>query len=150
MRSKSRDGRADGQVIVVFAVALVAILAAVGLVLDGGSTFAQRRSQQSSADLAAIAGANDYLLNHDVTLATARARAIAGANGFTDGAGNVSVTVNVDTSNGAQVDVGITAPHPEQLRGSPWNGNEHVASHDDGVGVDRLPGLRGGCRADVV
>ena len=44
-------------------------IAMVGLVLDGGSAFAQRRDQQSAADLAALAGANDYLLNHDDTLA---------------------------------------------------------------------------------
>ena len=40
----------------------------VGLVLDGGSAFAQRRDEQSAADLAALAGANDYLINSNVDL----------------------------------------------------------------------------------
>ena len=55
MAGQEREAR--GQVIVIFALALVALVAAVGLVLDGGATFAQRRDQQSAADLAALAAA---------------------------------------------------------------------------------------------
>ena len=60
-RTASRTRANNGQIIVIFALALVAMIAMVGLVLDGGSTFAQRRGQQNAADLAALAGANDYL-----------------------------------------------------------------------------------------
>jgi Flp pilus assembly protein TadG len=104
-------GRQSGQIIVVFALALVAIIAMVGLVLDGGSAFAQRRDEQSAADLSALAAANDYLLNADVTLATARARTIAAANGYTHGVNGVTVTVTITTTNGAEVQVDINAPH---------------------------------------
>ena len=44
--------RQRGQIIVVFALAAFAMIAMVGLVLDGGGTFVQRRIQQNAADLA--------------------------------------------------------------------------------------------------
>jgi len=106
----SRD-RERGQIIVIFALALVAIIAMVGLVLDGGSAFAMRRDEQSAADLAALAAANDYMLNSDSALAIARARSVAATNGYTHGAGGVSVNVSITTSNGAEATVDITAPH---------------------------------------
>lgn len=55
----SREARSNqhGQTLVIFVVALVAIVAAVGLVLDGGGAFAQQRDQQKAADMAALAGA---------------------------------------------------------------------------------------------
>ena len=46
---------------VLFLLAIFAIIGMVGLVLDGGSVFAQRRDQQTAADLAAMAGAAAYL-----------------------------------------------------------------------------------------
>ncbi len=55
--STDRAGASRGQIIVLFALALVAIVAGVGLVIDGGSAWAQRRNEQRVADLAALAGA---------------------------------------------------------------------------------------------
>ena len=46
-----------GQVIVLFAIALVALVAAVGLVVDVGYVWAQGRNMQNSADAAAKSGA---------------------------------------------------------------------------------------------
>ena len=46
-----------GQIIVIFALALVAMIAMVGLILDGGAAFAHRRDEQTASDLAALAGA---------------------------------------------------------------------------------------------
>ena len=111
------EDSSSGQIIIIFALALVAIIAMVGLVLDGGSTFAQRRTQQSASDLASLAGANDYLLNHDTTLATARARTVAATNGFTHGTNGVTVDVVVTTSNGVEVAVDIQAPHQNNFAG---------------------------------
>ena len=51
------DRRSRGQALVVFALALVAIVAGVGLVLDGGNAYAQERVTQNGADAAANAGA---------------------------------------------------------------------------------------------
>ena len=54
------------------------MMAMVGLVIDGGGTFAQRREQQTGADLAALAGANTYM-NTAGAPAIKRAAAIAAA-----------------------------------------------------------------------
>lgn len=101
---------ASGQILVVFALSLMVLISMTGLALDGGSTFSQRRDQQTAADLAALAGANDYLINHDSDLAIARAEAIATSNGFTTG-GGTSVSVTVNTDNGVAVAVAIGKPH---------------------------------------
>jgi hypothetical protein len=111
-------GRAErGQIIVIFALALVAIIGTVGLVIDGGGAFAQRRDEQKVADVASIAGANAYMnTNGGVTprtnAAIAGARAAATRNGYTDGVSGATVGVTVVLqSSGALVRVGVTAPH---------------------------------------
>jgi Flp pilus assembly protein TadG len=110
VQTPSRE-RERGQIIVIFALALIAIIAMVGLVLDGGSAFAQRRDEQSAADLAALAAANDYMLNSDAALARTRARTVAAANGYTHGTGGVVVNVTITIDNGAEAQVDISAPH---------------------------------------
>lgn len=57
MPHRSTRDRGSGQVIVVVALALVAIVGMVGLVIDGGTAFAQQRIAQNGADGAATAGA---------------------------------------------------------------------------------------------
>jgi hypothetical protein len=79
-----------GQLLVVFAIALVAIVGTVGLVIDGGSTFVQRRAEQNVADAAAMAAGYAYLAGTDITVA---AHTVAAANGYTDGVDNTTVTV---------------------------------------------------------
>ena len=107
-----------GQIVVIFALALVAIIGAVGLVIDGGGAFAQRRNEQKVADLASVAGANAYMNNAVNTVgsrsaaATAAARAAATRNGYTHGSAGASVGVQIDLlSSGARVRVQLTAPH---------------------------------------
>jgi Flp pilus assembly protein TadG len=106
-----------GQIMVVFVLAMVAIIGVVGLAIDGGGAYAQRRDQQTAADLAALAGANDYLLSNSATQATTRARALAATNDFTN-AGSTSVDVAVDTSNGVEVAVTIRSPHRNSFLGA--------------------------------
>jgi Flp pilus assembly protein TadG len=113
-RTSAEDG---GQILVVFSLALVVLMAIAGLALDAGDTFAQRRSQQSAADLASLAGANDYLINQNEASAIARARTVSTANGFASGVAGVTVDVDVDTSNGVEVRVGIDAPHANSFLG---------------------------------
>jgi Flp pilus assembly protein TadG len=55
--SAANPAGSRGQALVVFALALVAIVAMVGLVLDGGNAYAQQRVTQNGADAAANAGA---------------------------------------------------------------------------------------------
>jgi Flp pilus assembly protein TadG len=105
-----RDG-SKGQVLVVFALSLITLLGFAGLALDGGSAFAQRRGQQTASDLAALAAANDYLINQSATLAIARAKTVAAGNGYTDASGGTVVTVAIDTSNGIAVTVKVDSPH---------------------------------------
>jgi Flp pilus assembly protein TadG len=100
-----------GQLVVIFAFALVAIVVMVGLVLDGGSAFAQRRSQQNAADLASLAGANAYMLTNDSNAATSAALAVSAENGWTDGSGSIHVDVSIDLTNGAAVTVDVQAAH---------------------------------------
>jgi Flp pilus assembly protein TadG len=112
MSRRGKPVTADrGQILVIFALGLVAIIAMVGLVLDGGSAFAQRRAEQNAADLAALAGANTYLLTGDQTTSTAAARANAATNGYEHGVSGTTVDVVYDFTNGAGVRVNITAPH---------------------------------------
>jgi hypothetical protein len=49
--------RGRGQILVLFAGSLVAIILAIGLVVDGGNALAQRRGAQNAADFGAMAGA---------------------------------------------------------------------------------------------
>ena len=57
VRTRRRQRREKGQVLVVFALMLVALLASAGLVIDLGGSWAQVRSEQKVADVAALAGA---------------------------------------------------------------------------------------------
>ena len=111
MHRSSRSARDRGQILVIFVLALVAIIAGVGLVIDGGFAFAQRRAEQNAADLAAFAGANALLNGQNETAA---ALATAADNGYVDGANGVSVDVGV-TSTTVKVD--ITAPHANYFAG---------------------------------
>lgn len=117
-RSSKRSGQ-RGQILVLFVVALVAIIAGVGLVIDGGFAFAQRRNEQNAADLAAFAGANALLNGQD---ANAAALAAAALNDFPDGVGGTTVTVTVAPTT---VQVDITAPHDNYFSGvigqNRWN-----------------------------
>jgi len=106
-----RHREPGGQILVIFALSLMILIGMTGLALDGGSTFSQRRDQQTAADLAALAGANDYLINNDEAWAIDRAEAVAASNGFTDGVAGTTVTTDVDTSNGVAVTVTIDRPH---------------------------------------
>lgn len=127
-----RAERERGQILVLFALASVVIIGMVGLVLDGGGAFAQRRTEQNAADLAALAGANAYLnTNGTVAARTAAAQAAAVAtatrNGYTNGINGAVVptpTVVLQLT-GATVSVSITAVHVNSfarvLGANSWN-----------------------------
>jgi Flp pilus assembly protein TadG len=110
MSRPNRDTREGGQIIVIFALALVAMVAMVGLVLDGGAAFAQRRGEQNAADLAAMGAANHYLLTDDKAASQTTAESIAAQNGFSVAAAGTTVTTTW-LANNTRVKVDVSAPH---------------------------------------
>ena len=118
MPSRPNRSPERGQILVVFALSMTIIIGMVGLAIDGGATFAQRRDQQTAADLAALAGANDYLLSNNATESIDRARTVAAANNFTNGSGTTSVAVTISTANGVEVTVSIAAGHKNSFLGA--------------------------------
>jgi len=120
-RHEASPRRERGQILALFALALIVIIGMVGLVLDGGSAFAQRRVEQNAADLAAVAGANAYLncgasctVAQRTAAAQAAAIATATRNGYTTGLNGTTVPTPTVTLllSGAKVRVDITAKHP--------------------------------------
>ena len=55
--SARRKRGTKGQILVLFALSSTVIILAVGLVIDGGNAFVQRRDSQNTSDFAALAGA---------------------------------------------------------------------------------------------
>ena len=84
-----------GQVLVLFAVALVVLFGMAGLVIDIGYAFYAKRSMQASADAAALAGAG---MLPNPAMATSAAMTYGGAAGAKNENGNVpGVNTNVAT-----------------------------------------------------
>ena len=120
-RSATRSsGRAAGrgQILVVFALSLMVLVSIAGLAVDAGGTFAQRRDQQTASDLAALAAANDYLINNNDAMAIARAESVVADNGFVVGVNGTAVVVDIDTSNGVEISVGVDALHGNTFLGA--------------------------------
>jgi hypothetical protein len=120
-----------GQILILFVLAIVVIVGMLGLVLDGGAAYAQRRAEQGVADLASMAGATAYLNTQgDVATKTAAAQAagaaIAAANGYVDGVDDADVAIVVAGNGfGAIVRANVTDAHDNNfasLLGMPkWN-----------------------------
>ena len=64
-----KNKREGGQIIVLFAVSLVAILVVAALAVDGGMLYAERRHAQNAADAASMAGGSS-ILNADMDMNT--------------------------------------------------------------------------------
>lgn len=107
----ARRDRQRGQILVLFTLALVAMIAMVGLIIDGGAAYAQRRAQQVAADLAALAGADAIYNLEDPYAEAANAATL---NGYTTGVGGAVVTVTVT---GHTVKVDVHAPHRNYFAG---------------------------------
>jgi Flp pilus assembly protein TadG len=106
-----------GQVLVLAALCLTALLGFVALATDVGLLFRAKRNLQIAADAAASAGALDYLYNASNSSAIAAANAAAAQNGETNGSGGAVVTVNIPPQYGyhtttGHVEVIITQANP--------------------------------------
>jgi len=119
----ARRDHERGQILVLFVLGLFAIIGVIGLVLDAGSAYAQRRDEQNVADLAAYAGAMAYLnTTGDAatkqTAAQGAATALAGTNGYLSGVNGVGLDVVVTgTGNVGNVRVGISRGHRNTFSG---------------------------------
>ena len=106
-----------GQILILFVLAIFVVVGVVGIVIDGGAAYAQRRAEQGVADLAAMSGATAFLnVAGDYTTKNAAAdgaaRSIAAQNGYTDGLNGASIDVtmtNLTTATYVRVD--ITGKH---------------------------------------
>jgi hypothetical protein len=122
LRRRSGAHRQSGQMIVVFALCLVAIIAMAGLLIDGGNAWATRRQAQAAADTAALAGAVSLAnsTTSDIALKRAAAQAaakdIAVANGF-------GTTGAVDCSGTPLPNDGVTVNWPPATVGTPHEGD---------------------------
>ena len=125
----------DGQMLVIFAICLVAIIAMTGLVIDGGLTYVQRRDQQNVADAAALAGAYAYVNSANQGDAAPAAQAAAAANGFTTGSDGVTVDVTTSMAGGAiQVTATVTKPHRNYFSGIMGFGSWPVTTTATSIG----------------
>jgi Flp pilus assembly protein TadG len=124
MAKRARDPQ-RGQMLVLFTLALIAMIAMVGLVIDGGAAYAQRRGQQNAADLAALAAADALYNGKSQAEATTIAKSVASTNAYPDGANGIVVTV---TYPGQQVKVDVQAPHRNYFAGVVGQPNWQVAT----------------------
>jgi Putative Flp pilus-assembly TadE/G-like len=134
---------AEGQIIVIAALALVAIIGMVGLAIDGSALFAQQRIAQNGADAASTAGTlvvaenlgsvTDIRTDHDVYVAV---NAIAAANGL------AGLTAVYTDDTGAPIGFNVTdtiQPIPPAARGVKAGGSRVVSTSFSRVlGFDQL------------
>lgn len=89
MIRRRRAGAGErGQVIVVFALALVALMAAAGLAFDVGRFYSEKRFLQNAADAAALAAANSLIRGNTTSQADTDARAVLTRNFANDPTGS--------------------------------------------------------------
>lgn len=80
MSAHQRRGEEPGQVLVIFALFLVALMAAAGLAFDIGRFYSERRFLQNAADAGALATANALIRGESTTQAEAEGRDILARN----------------------------------------------------------------------
>lgn len=89
-----------GQTLVLFVFALAALMGFVALTVDVGLAYVARRDMQNAADAASLAGADLLAEGAPTSVAVAEAYEFAENNGYSDGVGDVSVSVNVPPTSG--------------------------------------------------
>src|ERR1039457_250336 len=117
VRGTARACRRRGYVVVTMLVSLVVLLSFLGLGIDVGYEEYVKTRMQTAADAAAVGGAQELRASGSTNLGTT-AQGDAAANGFTDGANGVAITVNnppatgYSTGNSSAVEVLISQNVP--------------------------------------
>ncbi len=108
-RRPSACRAARGQVLVIFALASLVLLGALGLAIDGGYDYIQRRGMQNAADAAALAGSRAISQNQTDSQVTQVVLDTAAHNGVTDPT-KVTCTFITNTYNAVTNTLGTTLP----------------------------------------
>jgi Flp pilus assembly protein TadG len=91
----------DGASAVIVGLSLTALVGGAGIATEAGLWYATDRQMQGAADSAAVSAAVAYGSGDTATSDyTAQAQAVAASDGFTNGAGGVTVTVNRPPTSG--------------------------------------------------
>src|ERR1700682_2071526 len=56
LAAPTRSAGSPGQIVALFAISVLAMVALLGLIIDGGNIYVQRRTTQNAADAASLAG----------------------------------------------------------------------------------------------
>ncbi len=107
--SPRRAAAQPGQTIVIFALSSLLLFGGMGLILDSGYDFVQRRTMQNAADAAALAGVGVLSGNAAATTVHSVVTAVAVQNGVPSGAG-VVCQYSTDTNPAAATCQAGTAP----------------------------------------
>jgi Flp pilus assembly protein TadG len=94
---KRLKGHCAGQIIALTSISMIAVIGFAALAVDIGYMYSTRRSMQTAADAAAIAGANALQSSNSASYQQA-ASDVATLNGFTNGQNGVTVTVGTPSS----------------------------------------------------
>ena len=107
--------RERGSILLLSLTMMFVIMGFVGLALDASYMYFHRRAMQTAADAGAYGAAMELLRAKSDT--TAAAKYDTSLNGFTDGTGNVTVTVNSPPASGSKVGnasfVEVVISHPQ-------------------------------------
>ena len=103
-----RDKRARGQIIVIFAAAIIVFMGLSAIVIDVSWFLSSQIRMQRAADAAALAGV--VLLPGNVPGAVTLARTEASRNGFTTGVRGITVTPTQDAQSTRRMQVVISGP----------------------------------------
>jgi hypothetical protein len=113
---RNHRNREKGSILILGVLTMFVVLAFAGLALDASYMYFHKRNMQTAADAGAYGGALELLRGNTDT--TAAAKNDTALNGFTDGSGSVTVTVNSPPLNGSKtgnasfVEVIISHPQP--------------------------------------
>ncbi|EEG78398.1 hypothetical protein DealDRAFT_0813 [Dethiobacter alkaliphilus AHT 1] len=102
-----------GNVLVIFAVALIALLGFAAIVIDVGGMYVERRSMVTAADAGALAGARELAESGDEALAEQAAALFAQTNGaeITDDIEVLDVEYNGESFKAVRASVGVNREH---------------------------------------
>jgi Flp pilus assembly protein TadG len=90
----------SGQMLAMTGVMMAVLVGLLGMAIDVGLLYRTKQNAQIAADAGAVAGVQNLLFGGTTSTAQTAAKTASGDNGFTDGSGGVTVTVNNPPTSG--------------------------------------------------